>query len=521
MDKVLIIDFGSQFTQLIARRIRERHFFCVIGACDMTADQIDAINPQAIILSGSPDSVGSGDVPRIVVDILARARPVLGICYGQQSICRALGGDVLPHREGEYGRAELEVVADSPLFAGLWAKGKTQSVWMSHADRVHRLPPGFSTLARSDRAPHAVIGDAKRRIYGVQFHPEVSHTKGGVDLLVNFLTRIAALSPGWTMDNFLDRTQQSLRDQIGDKEVICAVSGGVDSTVSAALLHRAIKDRLHCIFVDTGLLRLGEVGRVKALFRDHLKMDVTVCDASDVFLDALQGVHDPEEKRKIIGKTFIDVFEKEAMAYPNATFLAQGTLYPDVIESAGGPRGGKNTGKGAAMVIKSHHNVGGLPENLKLGLVEPLRDLFKDEVRRLGRVMGLPQSALHLHPFPGPGLAVRIPGSVSRDKTAILRKADAIFLEEIEKAGLYDAIWQAFAVLLPVKSVGVMGDARSFDWTCSLRAITSSDGMTADVYPFDIRFLTAVASRIVNEVQGINRVLFDVTSKPPATIEWE
>jgi GMP synthase (glutamine-hydrolysing) len=440
--------------------------------------------------------------------------PVLGICYGQQAMVTQLGGRVEPHSKREFGRAEVEVTGQSPLFDGVWPLGSRDSVWMSHGDRVTELPPGFQVFARSDNAPFAVIADEKRRFYGVMFHPEVVHTPRGAALLRNFTQGVAGIAPGWNMKAFREQAVARIRDMVGQEKVICGLSGGVDSSVAALLIHEAIGDQLTCIFVDTGLMRMGESEEVVSLFRGHYNIPLIHSDSSALFLSRLEGIDDPEQKRKIIGATFIDVFQDEAKKVGNAAFLAQGTLYPDVIESVsalGGP----------SVTIKSHHNVGGLPERMHLKLVEPLRDLFKDEVRALGRELGLPEAFVGRHPFPGPGLAIRIPGVITREKLDSLRRADAIYLDEIRKAGLYDAIWQAFAVLLPVKTVGVMGDDRTYEHVCALRAVTSSDGMTADSYPFEHAFLARTATRIVNEVRGINRVVYDVTSKPPGTIEWE
>ncbi|RMF01376.1 MAG: glutamine-hydrolyzing GMP synthase, partial [Alphaproteobacteria bacterium] len=440
--------------------------------------------------------------------------PILGICYGQQVICSQLGGKVEPATEREFGRAFVEVTADCALFEGVWKKGERHQVWMSHGDRVTQLPAGFSVVATSENAPFAAIADEARRIYGVQFHPEVVHTPDGAKLLANFARRIAGCAGDWTMAHFRTAEIEKIRAQVGDGKVICGLSGGVDSAVAAVLIHEAIGDQLTCIFVDHGLMRLNEAEEVVSLFRGTYNIPLVHVDASKRFLAALEGVSDPERKRKIIGGLFIDVFEEEAKKLGGAAFLAQGTLYPDVIESVsftGGP----------SVTIKSHHNVGGLPERMNLKLVEPLRELFKDEVRVLGRELGLPGAFVSRHPFPGPGLAIRVPGAVTREKLDILRKADAIYLDEIRKAGLYDAIWQAFAVLLPVQTVGVMGDSRTYDNVCALRAVTSTDGMTADFFHFDMEFLGRAATRIINEVKGINRVVYDVTSKPPGTIEWE
>ncbi|HEX7390101.1 MAG TPA: glutamine-hydrolyzing GMP synthase, partial [Acidiphilium sp.] len=452
--------------------------------------------------------------PRVPDKVFALDVPVLGICYGEQAICAQLGGTVETSDHREFGRAFVEIVAECALFDGVWQRGGRAQVWMSHGDRVTALPDGFRAVAVSDGAPFAAIADETRHIYGVQFHPEVMHTPDGSRLLANFVHRVCGLSGDWTMANFRDTARQAIRTQVGGGRVICGLSGGVDSSVAAALIHEAVGEQLTCIFVDHGLLRAGEADEVVRVFRDRFNIRLIHRDASDMFFTALDGVTDPELKRKTIGRLFIEVFEEEAHNLGGADFLAQGTLYPDVIESVSA-RGGPSA------VIKSHHNVGGLPDRMRMKLVEPLRELFKDEVRALGRELGLPETIVGRHPFPGPGLAIRIPGPVDREKVGILQKADAIYLEEIRAAGLYDAIWQAFVALLPVRSVGVMGDGRTYDFACALRAVTSTDGMTADVYPFEMDFLTRVAGRIVNEVRGINRVTYDITSKPPGTIEWE
>ena len=505
-DRILILDFGSQVTQLIARRVREAGVYCEILPFNADPKRIADFKPKGIILSGSPHSVHAEGGPQAPDVVWNSKLPVFGICYGQQAMCHQLGGKVEPHEHREFGRAELEITEHCDLFDGFWTKGTKDQVWMSHGDRVTAIPPGFRVVGVSKGAPFAAIADETRHYYGVQFHPEVVHTPAGAKLLRQFVHEVCGCKGDWTMRAFRESEIAKIRAQVGKGRVICGLSGGVDSSVAAVLIHEAIGSQLTCIFVDHGLLRQGEAEQVLRLFRDHYNIPLIHRDASDLFLGELAGVSDPEQKRKIIGKLFIEVFDQEAHKVGGAEFLAQGTLYPDVIESVsftGGP----------SVTIKSHHNVGGLPERMKLKLVEPLRELFKDEVRALGRELGLPESMIRRHPFPGPGLAIRVPGDITREKLDLLRKADAVYLDEIDKAGLYDKIWQAFAVLLPVKTVGVMGDGRTYDHVCALRAVTSTDGMTADFYPFEPAFLGRVATRIINEVRGINRVVYDYTVK--------
>ncbi|TPN80425.1 glutamine-hydrolyzing GMP synthase [Mesorhizobium sp. CU2] len=513
-DTVLIVDFGSQFTQLIARRIREAGVFSEIVPFQSAEAAFKRINPKAVILSGGPASTGDIGSPRAPQIVFDAGVPVLGICYGQMAMCVQMGGVAESSNHREFGRAFVEIEKESPLFDGLWAPGQRHQVWMSHGDRVIELPPGFKVLGKSESSPFAIFGNIERRMYGIMFHPEVVHTPDGARLLRNFVHNIAGIEGDWTMRAYREHAVETIRQQVGKGKVICALSGGVDSSVAALLIHEAVGDQLTCILVDHGLMRKNEAQGVVDMFRQHYNLPLILVDASDKFISALEGESDPEKKRKTIGRLFIEVFEEEAKKLGGADFLAQGTLYPDVIESvsfSGGP----------SVTIKSHHNVGGLPERMNMKLVEPLRELFKDEVRALGKELGLPESFIGRHPFPGPGLAIRCPGGITREKLEILREADAIYLDEIRKAGLYDAIWQAFAVLLPVQTVGVMGDGRTYEFVCALRAVTSVDGMTADFYHYDMNFLAAAATRIINEVKGINRVVYDVTSKPPGTIEWE
>ncbi len=509
-NSVLIIDFGSQVTQLIARRIREFGVFCEVKNFNISLEEIKKNLPRAIIFSGGPSSVYEENAPKISPQIFDLNIPILGICYGEQLICDMLGGKVEKSFEREFGKAEIEIVKDSKFFKDF----QNHQVWMSHGDHISKIPQGFEVIAKTPKAPFAGIANEEKKIYGVQFHPEVYHSIDGAKILKNFVEEIAGCSPDWSMKNFKDEQIADIKKIVGDKKVICGLSGGVDSSVVATLINEAIGKQLTCIFVDHGLLRKNEGEQVKEIFTKNFVTNFIYCDAKKLFLDKLKGVSDPEQKRKIIGKTFIEVFDEEASKINGAEFLAQGTLYPDVIESS-------HPNKGASQTIKSHHNVGGLPENMKLKLLEPVRMLFKDEVRALGRELGVPEIVVSRHPFPGPGLAIRILGEITEEKIKILQEADAVYIDEIKKAGLYDKIWQAFCALLPVKTVGVMGDARTYEYVLALRAVTSVDGMTAEVYNFESSFLCEVSNRIINEVRGINRVVYDYTSKPPGTIEWE
>ncbi len=514
-DRLLIIDFGSQVTQLIARRLRELHVYCEIHPFNtVDAAFLSAFDPKAVILSGGPASVFDDGAPKPPEQVFELDVPILGICYGQQVMMEMLGGKVeRGDKTAEFGRAYVTPEAENLDLLQGWFATDREQVWMSHGDHVSQIAPGFKVFGTSPNAPFAITADTSRHFYAVQFHPEVHHTPNGAKLYENFV-RLAGFSGDWTMSAYRDEAVATIRQQVGDKKVICALSGGVDSSVAAALIHEAVGDQLTCVFVDHGLLRKNEAEEVVGMFRDHMNLHVIHADETELFLGQLEGQSDPETKRKIIGGLFIDVFQKYADQIEGAEFLAQGTLYPDVIESvsfSGGP----------SVTIKSHHNVGGLPEKMGLKLVEPLRELFKDEVRALGVELGLPPSFIGRHPFPGPGLAIRCPGEITREKLDILREADAVYIDQIRKHGLYDEIWQAFCAILPVRTVGVMGDGRTYDFACALRAVTSVDGMTADFYPFTNEFLGETATRIINEVKGINRVTYDITSKPPGTIEWE
>ncbi len=517
VERILILDFGSQYTQLIARRVREAGVYCEIMPCDADDQAIRGFAPRGVILSGSPESVNERDTPRIPNAVLAAQVPVLGICYGMQALAAQLGGQVAAAAHREYGYARVRTVGHSPLLADLNDGDEGEAVldvWMSHGDRVEACPAGFLAIAETDSAPFAAIADEARRYYGLQFHPEVTHTRQGQRIIERFVHGICGCPRAWTERAIIDGILADIRAQVGDEEVVLALSGGVDSSVVAVLLHQAIGDRLTCVFVDNGLLRLHEGDQVMATFADHLGVRVIRVDAAARFLGALKGVDDPERKRKIIGETFIAVFEEEAARLARVRWLAQGTIYPDVIESAGA-KGGK------ARVIKSHHNVGGLPERMKLKLLEPLRQLFKDEVRRIGLSLGLPEAMIHRHPFPGPGLGVRILGAVEERYAEILRQADAIFIEELRRAGYYEKVSQAFAVFLPVRSVGVVGDGRAYEHVIALRAVETIDFMTANWAELPYALLGRVSNRIINEVRGVSRVVYDVSGKPPATIEWE
>ena len=509
-EKILVLDFGSQYTQLIARRIRENKVYSEIFPFNTSIEKIRAFAPKGIILSGGPSSIYDRGAPICDLEIFKMGVPIFGICYGMQLIAHALGGEVARAAKREYGRALLMVDDDNDL---LWGLSKKTKVWMSHGDRIEIMPEGFNIIGHTDNSPVAAMADKNRKFYALQFHPEVAHTDEGVRVLQNFVFEICGCKPTWEMASFIEWSMANVRTQVGDKKVICALSGGVDSSVVALMIHRAIGDNLTCIFVDNGLLRKGEAEKVRKTFQDHFHIKLDFVDARKRFLDKLAGVTDPEKKRKIIGNEFIAIFEEESKNIRDAEFLAQGTLYPDVIESV--------SFRGPSAVIKSHHNVGGLPEVMKLKLVEPLRELFKDEVRVLGQELGLPEEICWRQPFPGPGLAIRCIGDITEDKLEILRNADAIVIEEIRAAGLYKAIWQAFAVILPIKSVGVMGDERTYDKVIAVRAVTSLDGMTADWAHIPYEVLGKISGRIINEVRGVNRVVYDITSKPPGTIEWE
>ena len=511
MDKIIILDYGSQYTQLIARRIREQHVYSEIVPFDSSAEKIRAMEPKGIVLSGGPDSVFEEGAPGIDEEIFNLGVPVLGVCYGMQLMCHKLGGSVRPGENREYGKTEMSVEPGNELFKGL---PDDFVVWMSHGDSVAALPEGFKTSAKSANCPYAAVRDEKRRLFGIQFHPEVVHTEHGSQIISNFIFNVCRAAADWRLEAWIENTVEKLKKQIGGDEVVLGLSGGVDSSVAAVLLHKAIGTRLHCIFVDNGLLRYREAEEVEAMFKTKLGLDLTIARAAQKFYDALKGLEEPEAKRKAIGRTFIDVFADEARAFRHCRFLGQGTIYPDVIESS-------HAVKGPSQTIKSHHNVGGLPSDLKFELVEPLRDLFKDEVRAVGRTLGIDAELLDRQPFPGPGLGVRVIGEVTAEKVALLQQADIRVQEEVRKLPGYKSIWQTFAVLLPVKTVGVMGDRRTYEYTCAIRSVDSIDAMTADWTRLPYETLATVSNRIINEVRGINRVVYDISSKPPATIEWE
>lgn len=509
-EKVIILDYGSQFTQLIARRVREAGVYSEIHPCTISAEDLKALNPDVLILSGGPSSVSSDGAPQLDEALLQFDVPILGICYGMQLLSHNLGGRVASSQEREYGRAELSL-KDCPLWDGI--DEEKVVVWMSHGDHVEKLPEGFRVIGSTDRVEVAAIANEEKRIYGIQFHPEVAHTDHGTQMIHNFLFKVAGIKADWTMSSFVDTALKEAREKIGDAKVVCALSGGVDSTVVAVLLNKAIGKNLHCIFVDNGLLRMGEGAEVMNFLQEHFDLNVKCVDARKFFLDRLAGVEDPEEKRKIIGHGFIELFEKEAKTIDGVKFLAQGTLYPDVIES--------ESFRGPSAVIKSHHNVGGLPEKMDLDLVEPLRELFKDEVRKVGTELGVPDFVVWRHPFPGPGLAIRVIGEITEERLSILRQADKIVQAELRESGWYNKVWQGFAVLLPLKTVGVMGDDRTYEHVIAIRAVDSLDAMTADWSRLPSELLARISSRIINEVKGVNRVVYDISSKPPSTIEWE
>ncbi len=509
-EKIIILDFGSQYTQVIARKVREAGVYAEIYPYTITREKLESLAPKGVILSGGPSSVYADGAPHTSFNPAELDVPILGICYGLQLLAYMNGGAVDKAARREFGRAEIHIDASDDLFEGI---DDSSTVWMSHGDHLTQPPKGYEVIAHSDNAPICAVRSANRRIFGVQFHPEVHHSVDGKQILENFVRGICKCRETWNTGSFIEDSIKRIREMVGDGEVICALSGGVDSTVLAVLLHKAIGDKLHCMHIDTGLMRLNESRKLMYLFEKHFDMSIELIDGSETFLGRLEGVSDPEQKRKIIGKSFVDLFEVGAKRFNNARWLAQGTLYPDVIESV--------SVKGPSAVIKSHHNVGGLPEKMNMKVLEPFRELFKDEVRAVGRELGVPDWFVRRHPFPGPGLGIRVLGELSRERIELLQRADAIYIEEIRNAGLYDEIWQAFAVLLPVRSVGVMGDERTYEYTCALRAVTSVDGMTADWYQFPHELLANISNRIINEVRGINRVVYDITSKPPGTIEWE